>query len=321
MPHNNVMSEPLALVTGANGFVGRALVPHLKKHGWRVRAALRVRQAGAWDECVAVGDLAHGPDWREAVAQADTVFHLAARVHVMRETLADPQAAFMTVNRDATAALLKAAEAAQVRRFVYLSTLKVLGEQSPANLPFRDDDAPAPPDAYARSKHAAETLLLANASRVEPVILRPPLVYGPGVGANFRRLLNWVARGIPLPLGAIKNRRSLVYVEHLAQALALLARADRVAARSFLIDDGKPISTPELLRAIAHAMDRPARLVPVPPVLLRAALGAIGLGAEAARLTGSLEVDANPLFEALAWRPDVDLDTALRCTLGGPPRV
>jgi nucleoside-diphosphate-sugar epimerase len=317
MPQNGGMSERLALVTGANGFVGRALVDQLKSNGWRVRAALRNTAAGNWDECVAVGDLALRPDWRAAVEGVDAVFHLAARVHVMHETHADPLAAFMAVNRDATLLLLEAAEAANVRRLIHLSTLKVLGDESPTGRPFCDDDSPAPPDAYGRSKLEAEALLAVGAHRVEPVIVRPPLVYGPGVGANFRRVLDWVARGVPLPFGAIENRRSLVYVGHLAEALVRLADAEGVAGRRFLIDDGRPVSTPELLRAVARAMNRPSRLIPVPPAMLRIALAAVGLGAEAQRLTGSLEVDANPLFEALNWRPGVDLDSALKRTIAG----
>ncbi|MCL2657413.1 MAG: NAD-dependent epimerase/dehydratase family protein [Betaproteobacteria bacterium] len=310
------MSERLALVTGANGFVGRPLVEHLKSRGWRVRAALRSIAAGPWDECVAIGDLAQEPNWAGSLRGVDTVFHLAARVHVMRETQADPLDAFLRVNRDATVSLAQASEQASVRRFVYLSSLKVLGDISPHGRPFCDTDQPVPPDAYAQSKLEAETHLLATAKTVEPVILRPPLIYGPRVGANFRRMIDWVARGWPLPLGAIDNRRSLVFVAHLVEALALLAEPHfAIAGRRFLIDDSQPVSTPDLLRAIGRALGKPARLFPFPPAMLKTMLSLAGRGPEAIRLLGSLEVDATPLFEALHWRPALSLDAALRETV------
>lgn len=308
-------SRPIALVTGANGFVGSALVPHLKARGYRVRAALRQARPGAWDESVVIGDLNSPVDWRVAVSGVDAIWHLAARVHVMNETETDPLAAFRRVNVARTAELCNAAAAAGVRRLVYLSSIKVNGESSTPEHPFRPEDPPAPADPYAVSKLEAEAAVLT--SRVDAVVLRPPLVYGPGVGANFARLLDVVRKGYWLPLGAIENRRDLVFVGNLADALCLLGDHPDAVGKVFLISDGEPLSTPALIRAVGDALGRRAHLIPVPVTLLRGLLSLAGKEAEADRLLGSLEVDISTLTHGLGWRPRYSLATALAATVAG----
>ena len=308
-------SRPIALVTGANGFVGSALVPQLKARGYRVRAALRQARLGAWDESVVIGDLNSTVDWRVAVSGVDAIWHLAARVHVMNETETDPLAAFRRVNVARTAELCNAAAAAGVRRLVYLSSIKVNGESSTPEHPFRPEDPPAPADPYAVSKLEAEAAVLT--SRVDAVVLRPPLVYGPGVGANFARLLDVVRKGYWLPLGAIENRRDLVFVGNLADALCLLGDHPDAVGKVFLISDGEPLSTPALIRAVGDALGRRAHLIPVPATLLRGLLSLLGKSAEADRLLGSLEVDVSALTHGLGWRPRYSLATALAATVAG----
>ncbi|WP_374402334.1 NAD-dependent epimerase/dehydratase family protein [Niveibacterium sp.] len=308
-------SRPIALVTGANGFVGSALVPQLKARGYRVRAALRQARLGAWDESVVIGDLNSTVDWRVAVSGVDAIWHLAARVHVMNETETDPLAAFRRVNVARTAELCNAAAAAGVRRLVYLSSIKVNGESSTPEHPFRPEDPPAPADPYAVSKLEAEAAVLT--SRVDAVVLRPPLVYGPGVGANFARLLDVVRKGYWLPLGAIENRRDLVFVGNLADALCLLGDHPDAVGKVFLISDGEPLSTPALIRAVGDALGKRAHLIPVPATLLRGLLSLLGKSAEADRLLGSLEVDVSALTHGLGWRPRYSLATALAATVAG----
>ncbi len=306
-------SRPIALVTGANGFVGTALIPQLKAHGYRVRAALRQPRPGPWDESVVVGDLNLPVDWRAAVSGVDAIWHLAARVHVMHESERDPLAAFRRVNVARTEELCAAAAAAGVRRLVYLSSVKVNGESSAPEHPFRPEDPPAPGDPYAVSKLEAEAAALTSC--VDAVVLRPPLVYGPGVGANFGRLLHAVRKGYWLPLGAIQNRRDLVFVGNLADALCLLGEHPDAVGKVFLISDGEPLSTPALIRAVGHALGRSAHLIPVPPKVLRGVLTLCGKEAEADRLLGSLEVDISALTHGLGWRPRYTLKEALAATV------
>lgn len=301
------------LITGANGFVGKALVGELAGAGHRVVSAVR-RRASLPNEVLVDG---LGPDieWGRALAGCDAVVHLAARVHVMRDAAADPFAEFRRVNTEGTLRLARQAAEVGVRRFVFISSVKVNGERR--DLPYRETDAPSPEDAYAISKWEAEQGLhrIAVETGLEVVVLRPPLVYGPGVKANFARLLRTVARGLPLPLGAIRNRRSLLYLGNFVDAIRLCLEHPAAAGQTFLLDDGEAVSTPELIRAIARASGTKPRLMPVPPGLLRFAATLLGKGAALSRLTGSLYVDASAIHSRLGWTPPYSLEEGLAATL------
>lgn len=299
------------LVTGANGFVGAALLPVLKAAGHRVRAALW-QPDPALPDGVVVGDIGPATEWGAALDGVDAIIHLAARVHVMRETEADPPGAFRRVNVEGTRRLAEAAQAAGVRRLVLMSTVKVNGERTKPGRPFTEADPPAPEDAYGVSKLEAERAL--EGAVAEPVVLRAPLVYGPGVRANFLALMKACARGLPLPLGAVRNARSLLFVGNLADALLACATHAGAAGETFLVRDGEDVSTGELARRVGAAVGRRVPLVPVPAGLLRAAAAAVGKSAAAARLLDSLVVDDGKLRRTLEWAPPFTLDAGLRRT-------
>lgn len=294
------------VVTGSSGFVGRALTASLRAAGHTVVGTGRTRQEGG---DVAVGEIGPDTDWSAALAGADGVIHLAARVHVMHDTASDPLAAFRAVNTLGSIALARQAAAAGVKRLVFLSSVKVSGEGGA----FTDAETSDPQDPYGVSKAEAEEGLrrVAAETGLEVVILRPPLIYGPGVKANFQRLMQTVERGVPLPLGAIDNRRSLLYVGNLVDAIALCMSHPAAAGRSYLVSDGDPVSTPALIREIAAALDRPARLLPVPPGLIRLAGRLLGKEKEVSRLLGSLTLDNGALKQDLGWRPPFTLRQGL----------
>ncbi|WP_423198188.1 MULTISPECIES: UDP-glucose 4-epimerase family protein [unclassified Cupriavidus] len=306
----------MILVTGATGFVGGALVRRLARDGLPVRAA--VRSAGAHVpgavEIAQVGDLSADTEWRDALRGVTAVVHAAARVHVMDETAQDPLAEFRRANVAGTVNLAQQAAEAGARRFVFVSSIKVNGEATSPGTPFRADDAPAPLDPYGVSKLEAEVALreLSSQTGMAVVIVRPPLVYGPGVKANFAAMLRWVRRGVPLPLGAIYNVRSVVSVENLADLLATCLVHPAAAGQTFLVSDGEDVSTSELLRRVARAMGRPARLLPVPAPLLEGIAAALGKRDVARRLCGSLHVDIEKTRRMLGWRPPLTLDDGLK---------
>jgi nucleoside-diphosphate-sugar epimerase len=302
------------LVTGATGFVGREVCARLAARGVAVRAAVRTPGSGAADE-VRVGEIDDSTDWRAALEGVDAVIHLAARVHMMGAAEQAQIAEYRRVNVGGTESLARQAAAAEVRRLVYASSIKVNGEGT-HDVPYRPTDPPHPVDAYGISKWEAEEALwrVCAASGLEGVVVRPPLVYGPGVRANFLQLLKLVERGIPLPLGAVKNRRSLVFVGNLADALIRAAEHPAAAGRTYLVSDGAALSTADLVRGIATALARPARLVPIPPALLRLGGRVAGRGDVVERLCGSLEVDSAALASELGWTPPVAPLEGLRLT-------
>lgn len=303
------------LVTGANGFVGLALCARLGNAGYQVVSAVR-RAYGALDEWV-VGDVDGRTCWAEVVEGCETIIHLAARVHVMREAAANPLEEFRRTNVAVTLNLAGQAAAAGVRRFVYISSVKVNGESTLPGHPFAWDDVPAPQDAYGISKAEAEAGLQGISARtgMEVVIIRPPLVYGPGVKGNFASMVRWVRKGMPLPLGAVHNKRSLVALENLVDFIALCAdpeRSPRAANEVFLISDGEDVSTTELLRKVANAYNVSPRLLPVPANWIQTVTRLLGKRAVADRLLGSLLVDSSKARDLLGWKPVVSMDEQLK---------
>lgn len=300
------------LVSGASGFVGGAVCRRLAASGHTVVAAVRRDDAFLPLEAEArrVGELGPDTDWRAALRGCDSVVHLAARAHVMWDRSADPRALFRQVNCAGALRLAEQAVAAGVGRFVFVSSIKVNGEATPPDRPFRADDEPAPMDAYGLSKAEAEAGLAGLSARtgLSLAVVRPPLVHGPGVKGNLAALMKVLARGWPLPLGAIENRRSLVGVDNLADALAFLVAHS--AQGRFLVRDGEDVSTPELVRRLARGLGRRAMLLPVPPGLLWLAGRLSGKSVAVERLVGSLVVDDTPL-RALGWRPGKSLDEGL----------
>ncbi|WP_019024030.1 MULTISPECIES: SDR family oxidoreductase [unclassified Thioalkalivibrio] len=304
------------LVTGASGFVGGAVVARLAGEGrWRPAAASRRELVTPEEaEWVMSPSLGVDADWASAVRGAEAVVHAAARVHVMDEDSADPLAEYRQTNVEGTLALARQAAGAGVRRFVFVSSIKVNGEETAPGQAFASADVPAPMDPYGVSKAEAEAGLFAlgRETGMEIVVVRPPLVYGPGVGGNFARMMHWVARGVPLPLGAVDNRRSLVGLDNLVDLLVTCLEHPGAANRVLLAGDGEDLSTTDLLRRVAAAMERRARLVPVPPLLLRAGARAVGRGEMARRLLDSLQVDISDTRETLGWEPPVCVDEGLR---------
>lgn len=303
------------LVTGANGFVGQAVCRHLVKAGHVVLAAVRRDvDLPAGVSPVLIDQLSQTTRWAAHLTGVEAVIHLAARVHVMQDNAVDPLAEFRATNTAATLHLAHEAVKAGVPHLIYMSTIKVNGEES--DHPYGGDDDPNPQDPYGQSKAEAEAGLaqIAAGSSLKVTVLRPPLVYGPRVGGNFRALLRLLDRALPLPLGAITNRRSLIYVENLADAVVTSLTMTPGACEIFTISDGEDISTPELIRRLAKGLGKPARLLAVPVGLL-SVLGKItGKSAAIRRLTGSLQVDSRAFQLRTGWRPPFTLDQGLAAT-------
>ena len=305
------MTSKKILVTGANGFVGQALCNALSARDYIVRGA--VRQATRVDQ-VSVGDIGPGTEWGPAIVGVAAIVHAAARVHVMNDSASNPLHQYREVNVDGSLNLARQAASAKVKRFVFISSIKVNGESTLPGQPFTTDDSPDPEDAYGISKWEAETglLQLANETAMEVVIIRPPLVYGPGVKANFRRMMRWLDKGVPLPLGNIQNRRSLVALDNLVDLIITCIEHPAAANQIFLAGDGEDLSTTELLKRIGDVLGKPARLFPCPSRLLTLIATLLGKQDVAQRLCGSLQVDISKARDLLGWEPPVSVEEGLR---------
>ena len=307
------------LVTGANGFVGKSLSAELFGQGHTVQAAVRTKFASIESvETTIVGEVNGSTDWSHSLADVSTVVHLAARVHVMQDNSTDPLAEFRAVNVHGTLNLARQAAAAGVRRFVFLSSIKVNGEHTDLGSPFNAEQTPAPQDAYGISKLEAELGLrgIAAETGMQVVIIRPPLIYGAGVKANFASLLRAVRRGVPLPLGlATHNRRSFVSLNNLVDFIITCIQHPNAANQTFLVSDGCDLSTTELLRRMGNALGKSARLIPVPVAVLEAGAALFGRRDVAQRLCGTLQVDITKAKELLGWMPPFGVDEGLRLTI------
>ncbi|WP_248744739.1 MULTISPECIES: SDR family oxidoreductase [unclassified Pseudomonas] len=307
------------VLTGGNGFIGRGLITVLLERGHEVTSAVRRKQASLDPrirQCWVEG-LSADQEWRPLLAGQDVVVQLAARVHVMGDTSSDPLAEYRKVNVEGTLSLARQAAEAGVKRFIFVSSIKVNGESTSLGKPYTADMAAAPLDPYGVSKMEAEQALQALAARtgMEVVIIRPVLVYGPGVRANFFAMMNWLYKGVPMPFGAIdNNRRSLVALDNLVDLIMTCLVHPAAANQVFLVSDGEDLSTTDLLQRIGGMLNKPARLIPVPCWLLEAGAIILGKRALAQRLCGSLQVDIRKTRELLSWSPLISVDEALRKT-------
>jgi len=321
----------MILVTGGTGFVGSAVSSALYKKGVAVSATTRKSsdQIPAGVIPVPVNNLSDmavdqaSDTWNDlhnALKMTEVIIHTAARVHVMNESVSDPLSEFRKVNVDATLSLARQAAAAGVKRFIFISSIKVNGEMTEKGKPFTPDDVHVPNDPYGLSKYEAEQSLLklAQETDMDVVIIRPPLVYGPGVKANFESMMKWINKGLPLPLGAVNNKRSLVALENLVSFIlhcADIENTPQAANQVFLISDNEDVSTTQLLQKVARAFGKKARLLPVPVYLMKTAAKLIGKSAVADRLFGSLQVDSSKAQALLGWKPVVTMDEQLAKTV------
>lgn len=314
---------PLALVTGGTGFIGTALVKALHAASWCVRATARTVPERStlpvdWRE---VGDIGPDTSWDGLFDGVDCVVHLAARVHVLKERSSDPSAAFRHTNVLGTARLARTCAEAGVKRFVYLSSVGVHGARS-FDGPLSESSPLAPHDYYSRSKLEAEQVLaeIDRNTSLEVVVLRPPLVYGPGAPGNFARLIRLVSSGWPLPLAGIDNRRSLIYLGNLVDAILHCMHHPSAVGQTFLLDDGEPVSTPELIRMMARAMGRAVRMFELPISVLELAGALSGKRSAIMRLTNSLWVDSSLIRAHLNWTPPYSMEAGLTVTVAAMSR-
>jgi len=308
------------LITGVTGFVGKELCAELLSQGHEILVAVRTKVVAIKNvEMTMVGEINRGTDWSTALRDVDVVIHLAARVHVMHDTVVDPLAEFRKVNVDGTLNLAHQAAKAGVKRFIFISSIKVNGEHTEADKPFKESDVANPQDAYGVSKFEAEQGLLQIAQQTgsDVVIIRPPLVYGAGVKANFASMMRAVKRGIPLPLGAIHNKRSFVYVGNLVSLITRCVDHPAAVSQVFLVSDGHDLSTTELLSACAVALDVKSRLLPVPQKLIELSAVLVGKKDIAQRLCGNLQVDITKARTLLGWEPSVSVADGLKATALG----
>ncbi len=302
------------LVTGASGFVGSELCRHLMEQGVTTTGVVRHSPTNPVPgvDYQVVSDLRKSKFWKEILVGVDVVVHCAARAHVIRDSENDPLAVYREINVEGTRCLVEQAVSYGIKRFIYISSVKVNGEGT-SDHPFKADDIPAPEDSYGLSKWEAEQVLqkIACNSKLEIVIIRPPLVYGPAVRANFLKLMRLVNSGLPLPLGAIHNSRSFVALDNLVDLILTCLHHPAAINQTFLVSDGDDMSTPELLRRMAKAFGKSSRLIPIPALLLRTVALILGKSEYSQRLCGSLQVDIFKAKQLLGWTPKISVDTAL----------
>jgi nucleoside-diphosphate-sugar epimerase len=304
------------LITGASGFVGRCLCEHLTKRGHLVTASVRSNETPTIENIsssIVVGDLGPDTDWTKALVNQEAVIHLAARTHVMNESTSNPEAEYLHVNVESTKRLIHQMSEQNVSRFIFMSSVKVNGEQTTV-LPYSESQPSHAEDAYGRTKLQTE-LLISNSPDLKSTIIRSPLVYGPGVKGNFLKLIQLSERGLPLPIGMIKNKRSLIFLENLIDAVIQSLENSAAIGQIYLVSDNADISTPELFRAVAKALNKPSRLIPFPVFLLRLAGVLFGKSGAIKRLAGSLQVDCNKIHKELGWKPPFSLQQGLDKTV------
>jgi len=327
MPSNLVLSTAVppctVLLTGATGFVGSHLMTHLKAFPQiflRVSSRSNIQESSKGHlEVLPPSDLTADVDWTSALEGCDVVIHTAARVHVMHETAADPLTEFRRVNVDGTLNLARQAAEKGVKRFIFLSSVKVNGEATFNQNKFLASDMPSPEDAYGISKFEAEQslLVLAKKTGMEVVIIRPPLVYGPGVKGNLNRVISWVNKGWPMPFGLIHNKRSFVSVYNLISLILCCIDHPNAVNQIFLVSDGQDISTPDLLKVVGRAVNKPLRLLPFPVVILQLLSTLVGRKSDFDRLNGSLQLDITKTCEQLGWEPIACMQDTLTSMISG----
>jgi len=310
------------LITGASGFVGQSLALALKKEGsFNIRLATRnihrLPSAFTDFEKAVVSNLSSETQWSHALKDCSCVIHTAGRVHVSKKNDKDAASEYLRVNVEGTLHLARQAVQAKVSRFIYFSSIKVNGEVSLNHSPFSADDQPAPMDAYSISKYQAEEALkkLAIATGLELVIIRPPLIYGPGVKGNFKIMLRWLHKGYPVLITKLDNKRSFVSINNLSSLVALCIDHPAAVNQTFLVSDGVDLSTPELLNSLGDCLNKPARLVYIPPLLLTLLLTVVKKRSVMDRLYGSLQVDIEKTKRLLNWTPQHDLKDMLKETV------
>ena len=305
------------LVTGASGFIGKSLCAELKRRCIDFIPIIRSKKKASG--AAMVGNIDAATKWLRLLQDVGSVIHLAARVHVIRDSSSDPLAEFRSVNTEGTLNLARQAAEVGVRRFIFLSTIGVNGNSTLHGKAFAPNDAPSPHDPYSMSKYEAEIGLhsIAQSTGMELVIIRPPLVYGANAPGNFGKLTRLVAKSFPLPLGSINNLRSFVGIDNLVDFIVTSLEHPAAANETFMVSDGEDLSTPDLIRRMARAMNRPARLMPVPMWALKAGALLLGKGDAVQRLCGNLQVDISKSRTLLGWSPPISVDEGLRRVVGG----